>query len=82
MSVLSRVIEEHGVATTTIAMVREHAEKVKPPRALFVPFFFGFALGKPNDAEYQHQVLDAAFDLLKVATGPVLEIFPMIQHQQ
>ena len=47
---LSRVIEEHGIATTTIVMVREHAERVKPPRALFVPFFFGFALGKPNDA--------------------------------
>ena len=57
-------------------MVREHAEKVKPPRTLFVPFFFGFALGRPNDAEYQHQVLGAAFDLLKAATGPVLEDFP------
>ena len=59
-----------------IAMVREHAEKVKPPRALFVPFFFGFALGKPNDSIYQHQVLDAAFDMLKSLEGPVLVDFP------
>lgn len=76
MSVLSRVIEEHGIATTTIAMVREHAERVKPPRALFVPFFFGFALGKPNDPEYQHGVLKAALGLLSAQEGPVLEDFP------
>ncbi len=76
MSVLARVFEEHGIATSTIAMVREHAEKVKPPRALFVPFFFGFALGKPNDAEYQHQVLGAALKLLDANKGPVLEDFP------
>lgn len=76
MSVLARVFEEHGLATVTIAMVREHAEKVKPPRALFVPFFFGFALGRPNDADHQRQVLKAAFDLLKSGKGPILEDFP------
>ena len=73
---LSRVIEEHGIATTTIAMVREHAERVKPPRALFVPFFFGFALGKPNNPEYQHEVLKAALGLLSADEGPALEDFP------
>ncbi len=76
MSVLARVFEEHDIATTTIAMVREHAERVKPPRALFVPFFFGFALGRPNDAAYQHQVLEAAFALLSAEEGPVLADFP------
>ena len=76
MSVLARVFEEHGIATTTIAMVREHAEKVKPPRALFVPFFFGFALGKPNDPEYQHRVIEAALDLLQATEGPALADFP------
>ena len=76
MSVLARVFEEHGIATVTIAMVREHAAQVKPPRALFVPFFFGFALGRPDDASYQHQVLKSAFDLLKSAEGPVLVDFP------
>ena len=73
---LARAFEEHGIATVTIAMVREHAAKVKPPRALFVPFFFGFALGRPNDADHQRQVLKSAFDLLKSASGPVLEDFP------
>src|SRR5207247_2406950 len=43
-------------------MVREHTEKVKPPRALFVPFPFGHALGRANDPELQHRVLRAAVD--------------------
>ena len=76
MSVLARVFEEHGLVTTTIAMVREHAAKVKPPRALFVPFFFGFALGRPNEPEHQHRVIQAALDLLQAESGPVLEDFP------
>jgi hypothetical protein len=57
-------------------MVREHAAKVKPPRALFVPFPFGYALGKPNNAELQHCVLAATLVLLQRPCGPVLEDFP------
>lgn len=57
-------------------MVREHVEKVKPPRALFVPYPFGFALGKPNDADLQHRVMAAALELLEKPQGPVLADFP------
>ncbi len=56
-------------------MVREHIVKVKAPRALFVPFPFGMALGKPNDSLLQHRVLAATLDLLQQPTGPVLSIF-------
>jgi len=31
--VLARVLEAHGIATTSISLVREHTEKIKPPRA-------------------------------------------------
>jgi hypothetical protein len=57
-------------------MVREHTEKTKPPRALFVPFPFGYAMGRPNDPELQHRVLRAALDLLAEPAGPVLRDFP------
>ena len=73
---LARVFEEAGLTTVSIALVREHAEKVKPPRALFVPFPFGYPLGKPNDAEFQHRVIGAALDLLHYEEGPVLVDFP------
>ena len=76
MCVLARVFEEAQLTTLTIAMVREHAEKVKAPRALFVPFPFGYALGKPNDPALQHRVIAAAFDLLPREQGPVLGDFP------
>jgi hypothetical protein len=74
--VLANVFEEAGLCTVTIAMVREHAERVKPARALFVPFPFGIALGKPNDPELQHRIMAAALDMLQKPAGPVIEDFP------
>ncbi len=76
MGVLSRVFEEAGLTTVGISMVREHTERVKPPRALFVPFPFGLAFGKPGDAAQQHRVLAAALALLEAPSGPVLADFP------
>ena len=73
---LSRVFEAAGLVTVCIAMVREHAEKVKPPRALFVPYPFGFALGKPNDPELQHRIIAAALELVDKPPGPALADFP------
>jgi hypothetical protein len=74
--VLARALEAEGIATTSISMVREHTEKVKPPRALFVPFPFGHALGRPDDPALQHRVLAAALALLAEPAGPVLRDFP------
>ncbi len=73
---LARALEAHGIATTSISLVREHTEKIKPPRALFVPFPFGHAFGRPNDVVLQERVLRAALDLLGAPSGPVLRDFP------
>ena len=75
MSVLSHVFEQAGLTTVAVALVREHAAKVRPPRALYVPFPFGYTLGKPEDPEYQHRVIAATLDLLKHSSGPVLADF-------
>ena len=50
--------------------------RVKPPRALWVPFPFGFALGNPDDPPFQHKVLAATLDLFKSTSAPVLAEFP------
>ena len=76
MSVLARVFEAAGLTTVAIALVREHAERVRPPRALWVPFYFGYALGKPDDAEFQRQVISAALGMLDAPRGPVLADYP------
>lgn len=73
---LARVFEAAGLSTVSLSMVREHTVKVKPPRALFVPFPFGFALGKPNDPELQHRIIAATLALLEPSAGPVLVDFP------
>jgi hypothetical protein len=74
--VLARIIEKAGIATVSLSLVREHTEKIKPPRALYVPFPFGLAVGRPNDAAEQRRVLDMAFDMLHAASGPVLRDYP------
>lgn len=73
---IARVLEAAGLSTTSISLVREHTVKVRPPRALFVQFPFGHALGKPDDPDLQHRVLKAALDLLNEPSGPVLRDFP------
>ncbi len=62
--------------TTGISLVRENAEALRPPRSLWVPFPLGRPLGKPNDADFQHQVIRHALDLLLKKEGPILKDFP------
>ena len=72
---VARIIEAAGIVTTSISLIREHTEKVKPPRALWVPFPFGLPLGHPGDVAEQRAVLDAAFGLLDAPEVPVLGDF-------
>jgi hypothetical protein len=64
------------LATTQISLIREHTEKIKPPRALWVPFELGRPLGVPNDAAWQTRVLQSALELIEAPEGPVLVDFP------
>lgn len=76
MGGLAHFIEEEGVPTTQISLIREHTAFIKPPRALWVPFELGRPLGVPNDAKFQHKVLLATLSLLEEDKGPVLSDFP------
>ena len=76
MGGLSHYIEEEGVATVSISLVREHTEIIRPPRALWVPFELGRPLGPHNDPAFQRRVLISALELLEAETGPVLVGFP------
>jgi D-proline reductase (dithiol) PrdB len=64
VSLIAAEIERRGIATVCIMLLREVAEKVRPPRSLVVPFPHGFPLGKPDDAEGQKQIVRAALALL------------------
>src|SRR3954465_10073527 len=72
VSALGHYLEDEGVATVAIALIRPQAENTKPPRALWVPFELGRPLGPPSDPAFQKRVLLAALGLLERHDGPVL----------
>ncbi len=77
MSALGHYLEEEGLATVAISLIRPQTENTKPPRALWVPFELGRPFGPPSDAEFQRRVVLAALRLLEREDGPVLiEDFP------
>jgi hypothetical protein len=57
-------------------LIRDHTERIKPPRALWVPFELGRPVGAPGNAAFQTRVVRAALALLECPAGPVLEDFP------
>ena len=63
VSLIAAEIERHGITTVCIVLLREVAEKVRPPRALFVPYRHGYPLDRPHDAERQRAVIEAALAL-------------------
>ena len=73
MGVLAHYFEEEGLPTTGISLVRLHSEKIRPPRALWVPYELGRPFGVPGDAAFQRRVLVAALSLFEEVSGPVLK---------
>ena len=76
MGALGHFLEEEGIATTQISLVREHTAVMNPPRALWVSFILGRPLGVPNDPAFQRRVLVAVLGLLEAKSGPVLDDYP------
>jgi hypothetical protein len=58
-------LERNGISTVALQLLREVAERVRPPRALCVPFRHGYPLDSPGDADRQHAVIEAALRLLE-----------------
>ena len=75
MGALAHYLEEAGIPTTQISLVREHTEAINPPQALWVPFDLGRPLGVANDRAFQLRVLVTALRLLEALEGPVLVDF-------
>jgi hypothetical protein len=77
VSALGHYLEEGGIPTVAISLIRPQTEKTKPPRALWVPFELGRPFGPPSDAAFQKRVILAALRLLEREHGPVIiEDFP------
>jgi len=77
VSLAAAELEKRGITTVVLQFMKDIALKVGPPRALWVPFPHGFALGKPLDTTGQRQILLAALSLLtrKDISPPHLETY-------
>lgn len=53
------------MATVVIQSLRQVTEKIRPPRALAVPFRHGYPLDTPDDPDRQHAVIEAALKMLE-----------------
>jgi hypothetical protein len=71
VSALGHYLEEEGIATVAVVLIRPQAENTKPPRALWVPFKLGRPFGPPNDPAFQRRVLRDALNMLVENGGPV-----------
>ena len=77
MGLVAREIERNGVATVSLVLLHAAVREEPPPRALWVPFFHGYALGPPDDPAPQREILGAALAMLQdeEAALPVLKEF-------
>ena len=57
-------MEEAGISTIGISIVREYTQDVRPPRSIFLRWPFGHPLGEPFNEAQQHAVLREAFGAL------------------
>jgi hypothetical protein len=78
VSLVAAELERCGISTVTIQLLRMVAEKVQPPRALWVPFRHGYPLDRPNDPDRQLAVLTAALKLLE---NPDLQPPVLVDYQ-
>ncbi|MDE2921545.1 MAG: hypothetical protein OYL92_15940 [Acidobacteriota bacterium] len=77
MGAAGHFLEDEGIATTGISLVRKNTERMELPRFLWVPFELGRPFGAPREPDFQRSVLRAALGLLERRDGPViLEDFP------
>ncbi|MXV75248.1 hypothetical protein F4Z99_13375 [Candidatus Poribacteria bacterium] len=75
VGLIQRAVEATGISTTSITLDESITKRVKPPRALSVPYRFGYPLGEPNNPELQHAIIAEALSLLEnEETPPILKV--------
>lgn len=76
MCALAHVLERCGIPTVSIGLVPQHVARIRPPRALVVPFELGRPFGAVQHADFQGRVLRRALSLATRMDVPVVDWFP------
>ncbi len=66
-------LERRGVTTAAISLIPEITDRVRPPRALQVPYPLGYPFGRPNDPPLQRRILRALLRLTSRDDVPLVE---------
>lgn len=75
MGLIQRAVEAAGIPTVSISVLRDVTVKVRPPRAVFVRWPFGHALGEPGNRAQQLTVIrDALAALYATAPGTLVDL--------
>ncbi len=74
MCALAHWLEEEGLATAMVSLVKPQSDAIGPPRVLWVPFELGRPLGEPEDPAFQRRVLSRVLGMLLADGGPRLNI--------
>jgi hypothetical protein len=69
VSLVARLLEEHGISTVILGSAVDIVEYCGVPRFLFTDFPLGNPCGKPYDKTTQHAIIDQALELLVNATA-------------
>jgi D-proline reductase (dithiol) PrdB len=70
VSLAARALEDAGLPTMTLAVVKDVVESVRPPRAAFYEGNLGSVAGLPNWPEHQRRILDEALRLIEPMDQP------------
>jgi len=70
VGLVQRAVEEVGISTVSITLVESITKKVKPPRALLVPYPLGYPLGEPNNPTLQHAIIAETLALFECDEEP------------
>lgn len=65
MGLVALELERVGIATVALQLLHAAAEQTRPPRALWAPFWRGYALGDPKEPGEARAVLEAALAMLE-----------------
>ncbi len=65
VSLVAAELERQGISTVAIQLLRVIAKRVRPPRALYVPFRHGYPLDAPLERDRQHSVIEAALRMFE-----------------
>jgi D-proline reductase (dithiol) PrdB len=70
VGLIARVVESYGISTVALSLNREISEKVEAPRALYLRFPYGAALGESGSVNQQRTILKDMFDALESIEEP------------